>query len=132
MVAAKYRDAVMQVKGVEEAQRILQEYLDKMPEILSENYDELGRMIVQAANARTPIKTGRLVSGNKVLKVSDKGLWVGNRVPYSHFVHNGTSRMPARPFFLQPVQMARDKFPKLMVSDCTNFYKDLVSRNKPR
>lgn len=132
MVLARYSNAVASVKGVEEADRILGEFVAGMSDITEDNLRLMGQNIVEAAKARTPIRTGRLLASNKVLKVTDKTLIVGNVAPYALYVHDGTSRMPARPFYMQPIAVAKEKFPALQVKDYKEFYRDLVAKHSRR
>lgn len=131
MVSARYADKVLKVKGIEEADRILKEFVNGLDKLTAKNFQELSKNIIEAANARTPIDTGRLVSNNKVLKSDSKHLVIGNPTPYARHVHDGTSRMPARPFFRAPIETATRKFPNLIVKDCSEFYQELVRKNKP-
>ena len=132
MVKQRYANKVAQVKGVAEADRILKEFANGIDKFTEKHFREGGKVIVQAASARTPIDTGRLVSNNKVLAVDKKKLIVGNPTPYAKYVHDGTSRQQARPFFAQPIAEFKRKFPELIVKDHTEFYKELVRKNRPK
>lgn len=131
MVATKYQGKVLDVKGIREAQNILNQYVGGLDKFTEKNFKEGGKVIVQSASSKTPIDTGRLVSNNKILKVNSKHLTVGNTAPYAKFVHDGTSRMRARPFYREAIETFTRRFPQLMVKDCTEFYQDLVRKNKP-
>lgn len=61
---------------------------------------------------RTPVKTGTL-RRSETSRVEGSGLKVrgivGTNIVYGPFVHNGTRRMPARPFFEWGLQDSRDR-----------------------
>lgn len=56
-------------------------------------------MIVQTADPQTPVDTGNL-KNNKTIETGGGGQpgFIHWHAAYAWFVHNGTSRMPARPF----------------------------------
>lgn len=132
MVLPRYANAVANVKGTDEATKILQDFIAGIDKFTAKEFEQGGKVIVQAASSRTPIDTGRLVSNNKVLKVSEKMLVVGNKTPYAKYVHDGTSKMMPRPFFDPPIQEFKRAFPRLVVKDHTQFYQELVRKNPPR
>lgn len=65
---------------------------------------------------RTPVKTGNL-RRSETSRVQGSGMRVrgivGTNVTYARFVHNGTRRMKARPFFDQGLADSRDRIVKV-------------------
>lgn len=62
-----------------------------------------------AAKARCPVDTGRLrgsINWRIVIEGGQLVAYVGTNVSYAIYVHEGTSRMPGRPFLVQGVQQA--------------------------
>jgi len=71
----------------------------------------IGRIAEQLcadAQARTPVRTGRLAAGWRVAEGDRKGSrLVVNDVPYAHFVEYGTRDMAAEPMIGPAVARAR-------------------------
>lgn len=128
MVLPKYQNKVLAVKGIEEADAALKELLAKLPQFQQENFQEIGQLMVESAKARTPIDTGRLVSNNKILKVNDKELIVGNPVPYAGFVENGTSKQRAQPFWRPVINELARRFPDAFIKDVQAFMNEKRKR----
>ena len=63
----------------------------------------------------TPVDTGRLrnsigqAGGDGIFEVKKMSAEIGTNVKYAVYVHEGTSRMPARPFLQQGVDRAMSK-----------------------
>lgn len=124
MVLPRYAGKVASVKGIEEADRALKEMMSKLPEISRENFQKIGNLMVEAASARTPIDTGRLVSNNKIFKITDKFMVLGNDTPYAGFVEDGTSRQMAKPFWHPVIQMFAKEYPKMFIKDYEAFMRE--------
>lgn len=121
MVLPRYQNKVLEVKGIKEADAALQDLLARLPQFQRENFEEVGKAMVESAKARTPIDTGRLVSNNKILKVNDKELIVGNPVPYAGFVEYGTIRQRAQPFWTPVINQIAKRFPDALIKDVKAF-----------
>lgn len=97
----------------------------------SKNLLAVGQAAVEGAKARTPVLTGRLLSRNALRQINPFSIVIYNDAPYAKWVHDGTSRMEARPFLLEPVMEARAAFPALWVKDYKQFYSELLRKHPP-
>ena len=61
------------------------------------------------AKIRCPVRTGRLRNSITTAK-RKKVRYVGTSVHYAFYVHNGTYKMPARPFLLQGFEAMKRKY----------------------
>lgn len=69
-----------------------------------------GKKVERKAKTLCPVRTGRLrASIDTEVFTTDEGIGVrvGSNVNYAHWVHDGTRRMPARPFLLDALDAAR-------------------------
>jgi HK97 gp10 family phage protein len=66
--------------------------------------------IMRAAQARTPVRTGRLRSSWRVVKSATSHYRVINTVPYARFVEHGTSDTPAHPMLGPAILTARQRY----------------------
>ena len=66
--------------------------------VITSILQEAGQDGVAAANARTPVRTGRLRDGNQA-DVSNLNLNFHNDVEYAGYVNDGTSKMAPTNFF---------------------------------
>jgi len=82
--------------------------------------------VAQAANAAVPIvqstmegyprpihRTGALVA-DVAASAGGGQAWVGNSLPYAGMVHNGTARMPARPYLSDGMAAAGETLKTLL------------------
>lgn len=53
-----------------------------------------------------PVKTGTLRRSIRVQHISGLEAWIGSKLDYARFVHDGTRRMAARPYLLQGMMLA--------------------------
>lgn len=96
------------------------------PEELAEKFDKAGpdfldikkrllkRMVITAeGNAKrvTPVLTGTLRRSitHRVESTGSHGV-IGTNIEYARYVHDGTSRMQARPFLRQGIENSQAKF----------------------
>lgn len=61
---------------------------------------QLGRFLVNRMDYYVPVDTGYLKSNNEYIATANR-LRLINDTPYAGYVHQGTSRMVARPFMTQ-------------------------------
>jgi hypothetical protein len=66
--------------------------------------------VTRAAQARTPVRSGRLHSGWVVRKTDTARYEVVNTVPYARFVEHGTRDTPARPMLGPALLTARQRY----------------------
>lgn len=72
-------------------------------------------LIVEAASKmRAPSKTGTLRRDINS-RVEGNAAYVGNAVKYSPFVHDGTSKMPARPYIQWGIEDSQSQLEQMMV-----------------
>ena len=81
-----------------------------------------------AARAFCPVDTAALMSSirtevrgsHEIALIAGGGGFInprtGHEVDYARFVHDGTSRIPARPFLLQAVLLERERYLREMLS----------------
>lgn len=68
--------------------------------------------IMDDAKRECPVDTGRLQGSITYAVDGQKGA-VGTNVEYAPYVHNGTSRMPARPFLRNAGEKNKDKIARM-------------------
>jgi hypothetical protein len=97
-------EARVEVKGAAQASAVLRGIADGCEELAP---PEAGRILVAAARARAPRKTGRLASSINST-VRGRELRVGTPVSYGWPVHSGVPArgIPGRPFLFQAAQAA--------------------------
>lgn len=132
MVLPRYAGKVLAVKGIKEADQLLRDFAAGITKITAKDFKQLGDLMVQSASARTPIDTGRLVSNNKILKLTDRSLTVGNPTPYAGYVEYGTSRQRAQPYWTPVLHTVGAQFPDMIIKDCKEFYRELRRKNDPK
>jgi HK97 gp10 family phage protein len=66
--------------------------------------------VMRAAQARSPVETGRLRSGWTVRKIAAGRYMVVNPVPYAKFVEYGTKDTPAHPMIGPALLTARQRY----------------------
>lgn len=73
-------------------------------------------LTVQGNSERvTPVKTGTLKRSETTrVEASADRAFIGSNVNYARFVHDGTSRMTARPFFEEGMEASRDTIDQLL------------------
>lgn len=133
-MSAKYKDAILRVKGANEAAAMLNELADGIArgQIGDKDFRNIMRAALEIANANTPIRAGRLLSGNRLEFPARGKAVLFNRVSYAIYVHEGTSRMQPRPFFRIALNMVRQRFPALYVKDAREFIQKLQEKHKPK
>lgn len=74
-----------------------------------------GFMIERDAKNNTPVDTGRLRSSvsTRLVAANRKSVEVGTNVKYARFVHDGTSKVPARPFLTSAMEKNKIKILRL-------------------
>lgn len=81
------------------------------------------------AKQRTPVDTGRLRSsigtGAGKAKVKKMVGYVGTNVEYSVYVHEGTSRMRARPFLKTALSKTRNRIKKILEQSVENLWREI-------
>ena len=94
----------------------LGEALTRLPTTISVSVDEtlhLPRLLTYA-KALCPVATGALRDTIKITRPTNTTAQLTAGTPtvtYAAHVHDGTSRMPPRPFLLQALQAERDQIP---------------------
>lgn len=76
---------------------------------------------------RTPVRTGTL-RRSETTRVEPDGLrgYVGTNIRYAPFVHEGTRRMPARPFFRQGIADARAQIDAILEAEGAAYLKQVA------
>jgi HK97 gp10 family phage protein len=87
------------------ANSVLQRYNES---VISSILQQAGKEGVDAARARTPVRTGRLRDGNAA-DVSGLTLRFHNDVEYAGYVNDGTSRMSPTNFFDAGVEAIKNR-----------------------
>lgn len=92
---------------VAELQAELKKIAKKMPEVIISGMNKALLNVEGQAKADCPVRTGTLRRSiiSKVVTEGEniKGV-VGSNVTYALFVHDGTSKMPPRPFILNAIR----------------------------
>lgn len=134
MVSSRYASKVAGIKGIKEARNVLDEVKKEIldgGEVAGPTLDKATDAMMGLIDARTPVDTGRLVTGNKKRKINNFAIVIYNEVPYAGFVHHGTSRMPARPFMEQGINEFKEDIPDIYVKNASDFIRKLEGQNKP-
>lgn len=134
MVSARYSKKVAGLIGAKEARAALIEIKAEITEgneIAGPNLDRWGSAVLNVMNSRTPIDTGRLVTGNKKHLVNNYAIEFYNNTPYAGYVHNGTSRMQARPYMENAIDEGREGFPQLYMKNASDFIERVEARHQP-
>lgn len=71
-----------------------------------------GQMALDRVNDNTPVRTGRLKSGNHLL-VNGNEATISNDTPYAIYVEYGTRHMAARAFMTRGLQQAEAQFERV-------------------
>ncbi len=71
-----------------------------------------GQMALDRVNENTPVRSGRLRSGNRLL-VNGNEATISNDTPYAIYVEFGTRHMAARAFMTRGLQQAEAQFGRL-------------------
>ena len=105
------------------------EFGDRMQKASIKKLDMLQRIafLVQANSQRvTPVDTGTL-KRSQYTKVDPSGAWalVGTNIAYARPVHDGTSKMEARPFFTWGMTASRDTAIQMMKDSGMRFLNEL-------
>lgn len=66
--------------------------------------EKIGPLLIEGARPFTPVLTGALLTSERYVITGSSSVSLVADVPYAHFVHDGTSRMAARPFFDQAIK----------------------------
>lgn len=66
--------------------------------------------MLQTANENTPVKTGYLRSQNYVEVQSDEKVEFGNTTSYAGYVHFGTNKQQAQPFWEAILDTIQQRF----------------------
>lgn len=66
------------------------------------------------------VDTGRLRNSITHSVTGDNNVEIGTNVSYGKYVHNGTSRVEARPFLTQPISEHMDEYLEIMRSELQN------------
>lgn len=74
------------------------------------------------AVSRVPVDSGRLKGSISTQEVGDvievgSGVKAGSEVEYAHFVEFGTSRQAAQPYLQPAVEIAKQKYPNMIIED---------------
>jgi hypothetical protein len=101
------------VKGIEEAKKILDEFISRVPSISRETLNIVGTATLDLVAARTPVRTGHYLSNHRMEITSDFVLRLWNPVPYGPFLEWGTSRMMPRPHWRPAIEYLKRRFPIL-------------------
>lgn len=91
--------------------------LDKVKkELLTPNVllTKAGLIVEAAAKSQAPVRTGTLRRDINS-RVDGNVAYVGNAVVYAPFVHNGTSRMPGRPYIQQGIEDSQSQLERMML-----------------
>jgi len=88
------------VKGLDESIKMAQAFPEACGSIMGSTLMAGGRFLMDAATRDVPVRTGFLRSTLYVTTYPGgvAGIEAGATAPYAGFVHDGTSRMRARPF----------------------------------
>lgn len=116
------------IKGLQEARASLAKIVEEIKtgqQVASPLLDELGDEIIDVANQQTPVRTGRLVAGNKKQLVNNYTLRLYNEVEYAGFVHDGTSRQEPQPFMENAIDQVKERLPDLYARRATEFIEEL-------
>lgn len=84
--------------GVEELENAIADLATRVPGRIEEEMKSIGDGAKNFMDAHTPVKTGKLKSGNQV-EVTRLEMTVSNNVEYAPYVNYGTRYMSAHPFF---------------------------------
>ena len=105
------------------------EFGDRMQSASIKKVEMLQRIafLVQANSQRvTPVAIGTL-KRSEYTKVDPSGAWalVGTKIGYARYVHDGTSKMAARPFFTWGMAASRDTAIQMMKDSGMRFLNEL-------
>ncbi|MEM2141307.1 hypothetical protein [Nitrososphaera sp.] len=122
----------LESKGIAEAASLLDDLAKAIEsgEIGGEQFKTIMEAALQIAISRTPVKTGRLASGNKLRFDGWNSATLYNDVPYAGFVHEGTSKMAPRPFLREATEMVRARFPDMYRQSAQEFIRQLHSKQR--
>jgi len=122
----------LESKGIAEAASLLDDLAKAIEsgEIGGEQFKTIMEAALQIAISRTPVKTGRLASGNKLRFDGWNSATLYNDVPYAGFVHEGTSKMAPRPFIREATEMVRARFPDMYRQSAQEFIRQLHSKQR--
>lgn len=102
---------------------------EKAPQIVKKELKEAMTkaiiMLQGAAITETPVDTGRLRSAHQI-KVGAFESKVYNKVQYASFVHDGTSRMRARPFYEWAKDKKEDDMTRVFEKGLDNIIKKII------
>ncbi len=106
------------VSGIEEAQRALDDIIAGIDQITADSLQKVGSATLDLVRARTPIRTGNLVSRHK-MRVEGKNLKMWNDAEYAAYVEFGTSRMSPRAHWRPAIEHLKRSFPRLFAQKAT-------------
>lgn len=134
MVLPRYAGKVAGIKGIDEARAGLREIIKEIKEggeTAGPALDKVTAAMMPVIDSMTPVDTGRLVSNNKRKVINNFSVVIYNETPYAGYVHDGTSRMPARPFMENGINELKQGIPDLYIKNASEFIKRVEERHKP-
>lgn len=115
----------IEIKGLQK----MADLLDKSPRVAEKEVRAAlakGVIVLQgAARQFTPVDTGRLRGGHKT-RVGAFEAAVYNPVDYALYVHEGTRKMRARPFYKLAAEDSKDKINSIFDKHVANIIKQIT------
>lgn len=102
----------VKIENIDGIRAALRSFPERVKPFLRDASMKSAFMIERNAKILAPVDTGRLRSSIATsLGIADQGLSsiVQTNVNYAIFVHEGTKRMPGRPFMEQAAEQSRDQ-----------------------
>lgn len=124
----------LKVFGVKEAETVCNAVARQIAseDPAERSFEKLRAPTQQNINLRTPVKTGNLLSKNGNEMPDKHTLVFFNTADYASHVHDGTSRMPPRPYIADGMAPIKTAFPDAYMQDMTGFIEQTFQANKPK
>lgn len=92
--------------------KIDEKAMETVKENLGQRLAQACVLVVDDAKVECPVDTGRL-QGSITYEVEGTDGYVGSNVEYAPYVHEGTSKMAARPFLMNAIEKNKNKIAEL-------------------
>src|SRR6266487_3218093 len=97
------------VTGIDEARANIKKVLENVKAGNEKAQDAVAAATLAESQANTPVLTGKL-RNSEVIESEPLHRFIGTNVDYSIHVHEGTSRMPARPFLTNAMEATKGTY----------------------
>lgn len=121
------------VRGVPEAIRIINTIAAEIRsgKLSQRAFERVAEPTKTMIDSLTPVRTGHLLSKNGYKITSPTEIHFFNDADYSKYVHDGTSRMQARPFIRDALRLLERQFPQMYTDGARQFIAQTIRQNRP-